>query len=379
MGAAFKQAAPSPNSQCNSPSTRRRSSRTPISRFVSRRPLLSFAAAAVAMAGVSRPLSGQVCVVTGASRGIGKGIALQLSEAGATVYITARHREALEKVAAEVQGRGGRCVPVVCDSSQEEEVAALFERIRKEQAGRLDVLVNNAFSGVSAITQEIGTPFWESPTTLWDHINNAGLRGHYICAVYASRLMVPAGRGLIVIISSPGGMRYMFDVPYGVGKAACDRMAADCAVELHPFGVACVALWPGLVRTESLLKEAEHNTGPWFETLKEKMAIAESTEVSGKCVVGLASDPQIMSHSGKVLLTPDLARRYHFKDVDGKDVFNYISIREVLTEMMPKLSGLFRLIPQFLSVPKWVLALYSSKFTIYPPIPPANPKSVKKA
>uniref|UniRef100_A0A8D2IX54 Dehydrogenase/reductase 1 n=1 Tax=Varanus komodoensis TaxID=61221 RepID=A0A8D2IX54_VARKO len=135
------------------------------------------------MAGLTRPLSGRVCMVTGASRGIGKGIALQLSEAGATVYITARRREPLERAAAEVQGRGGKCVPVVCDSSREEEVAALFERVRKEQGGRLDVLVNNAFSAVGALTEEMGLPFWESSTALWDEVNNAGLRGHYICTV----------------------------------------------------------------------------------------------------------------------------------------------------------------------------------------------------
>ncbi|KAJ7341867.1 hypothetical protein JRQ81_007497 [Phrynocephalus forsythii] len=209
-------------------------------------------------------LSGHVCVVTGASRGIGKGIALQLSEAGATVYITARGREALDRAAAEVRGRGGKCVPVVCDSSREEEVAALFERIQKEQGGRLDVLVNNAFSGVGAITGEMGLPFWESSTSLWDQVNNAGLRGHYLCAVYGARLMVPAGRGLIVIISSPGGLRYLFDVPYGVGKAACDRMAADCAVELRPFGVACVALWPGMVRTELIMEQVEKTSLPCF-------------------------------------------------------------------------------------------------------------------
>ncbi|XP_077157419.1 dehydrogenase/reductase SDR family member 1 [Paroedura picta] len=329
-------------------------------------------------AAAARPLSGQVCLVTGASRGIGKGIALQLSGAGATVYITGRHRGTLEKAAAEVQGRGGRCVPVVCDSTREEEVAALFERLKQEQAGRLDLLVNNAFSGVSSIGKEAGSKFWESEAGLWDDINNAGLRGHYIFSVYAARLMVPAGRGLIVIISSPGGLRYMFDVPYGVGKAACDRLAADCAFELRPFGVACVALWPGLVRTESLQKQAETQTGPWFKKLKEKLpAIGESIEVSGKCVVGLATDPNIMHYSGKVVLSPELAQRYRFKDVDGKDVFNYISIRSVLAELMPKLSGLFRLIPGFITIPKWVLTLYTSKFSVYPPIQEATLKSKK--
>ncbi|XP_063166868.1 dehydrogenase/reductase SDR family member 1 [Candoia aspera] len=330
------------------------------------------------MAPATRPLSGRICVVTGASRGIGKGIALQLSEAGATVYITARHREALERAAGEVQGRGGKCVPVVCDSSQEEDVAALFERVQREQAGRLDVLVNSAFSGVSSIAQEIGVPFWESAASLWDQINDAGLRGHYFCTVYAARLMVPAGRGLIVIISSPGGLRYMFDVPYGVGKAASDRLAADCAVELRDFGVACVALWPGLVRTETVMQQAD-GAKSLFKDLSERLAATgETPEVSGKCVVALASDPQVMRHSGKVVLSPDLARLYRFKDVDGRDIYNYVSVRNVLTGLMPKLSFLFWFIPPFITLPKWALALYSSRFAVYPSIVPADLKSVKK-
>ncbi|XP_034260900.2 dehydrogenase/reductase SDR family member 1-like [Pantherophis guttatus] len=330
------------------------------------------------MASGTRPLLGHICVVTGASRGIGKGVALQLSEAGATVYITARHRETLEQAAAEVQSRGGKCVPVVCDSTREEDVAALFQRVREEQAGRLDVLVNSAFSAVTTLSKEIGVPFWESEPSLWDQVNNAGLRGNYFCTVHAARLMVPAGRGLIVIISSPGGLRYMFDVPYGVGKAACDRLAADCGVELRPFGVACVSLWPGLVRTELVVQQVE-NVKEQFKDLWERLANkAESPEVSGKCVVALASDPHVMRHSGKVVLSPDLARLYRFKDVDGRDVYNYVSVRECLTELMPKLSFLLWFIPRFITFPKWALALYSSKFAIYPPIQPADFKPVKK-
>lgn len=330
------------------------------------------------MAGAG-PMCGQVCLVTGASRGIGKGIALQLSEAGATVYITGRRREALEAAAAEVRARGGRCVAAVCDSTRAEEVAALFERLRQEQAGRLDVLVNNAFAGVGDIAKGAGLPFWEADAGLWDAINDAGLRGHYLFAVHAARLMVPAGRGLIVVVSSPGGLRYMFNVAYGVGKAACDRLAADCAVELRPFGVASVALWPGLVRTETLQEEAERRSGAMAKTLREKLpAIAESTEVSGKCVVGLATDPDVMRHSGKVQLSPELARRYRFKDVDGREVFNYISVRNALTELMPNLAVLFRLIPGFITIPKWAITLYSSKFTVYSPLEMLTLKAPKE-
>ncbi|KAK2821958.1 hypothetical protein Q5P01_022023 [Channa striata] len=195
-------------------------------------------------------LSGWVCVVTGASRGIGRGIALQLSEAGATVYITGRQEKTLTKTAAEVKERGGGCVPVVCDSTRDEDIEELFERIKREQNGRLDILVNNAYAGVQAIFENIEKKFWETDPSIWDSINNAGLRGHYFFSVYASRLMVAQGRGLIITISSMGGLRYLFSVPYGVGKAACDRLAADMAVELKRRGVVSVSLWPGAVQTE---------------------------------------------------------------------------------------------------------------------------------
>lgn len=120
-------------------------------------------------------MKGQVCVVTGASRGIGRGIALQLCQAGATVYITGRHLDTLQATAQEAQSRGGRCVPVVCDSSQESEVRNLFEQVDREQQGRLDVLVNNAYAGVQPILNNSKKSFWESPASIWDDINNVGL------------------------------------------------------------------------------------------------------------------------------------------------------------------------------------------------------------
>ncbi|XP_006026228.1 dehydrogenase/reductase SDR family member 1, partial [Alligator sinensis] len=234
-----------------------------------------------------------------------------------------------------------------------------------------DVLVSCAFSGVEAIAAQQGRPFWESPATLWDDINNVGLRGHYLSLRHAARLMVSAGHGLLVVVSSPGGLGYMFNVPYGVGKAACDRLAADCAHELRAYGVACVALWPGMVRTEKVLKE-QHGTGPMAEKIQVMMkGMSETPEASGKCVVALAADPHIMAHSGKVLLTPDLARRYGFRDVDGKPVFNYVAVRNVLTMLKPQLARFFRLIPECLTIPKWVIALYASKFRAYSALEPA--------
>ncbi|XP_071493045.1 uncharacterized protein [Diadema antillarum] len=207
---------------------------------------------------MAKPLKGKVCLVTGATRGIGKGIALQLGGAGATVYITGRTlrvnegsiRGSLEETAKEVAERGGKCIPIQCDHAHETEVEAVFERIKREQNGRLDILVNNAFSAVHAITQVSGTPFWEQPTQMWDEVNNVGLRNHYVCTVHAAKLMVPAKQGLIVNISSIGAIRYHVNVLYGVGKAAVDKMAFDCAHELKEHNVTVVSLWPGAVRTE---------------------------------------------------------------------------------------------------------------------------------
>uniref|UniRef100_F6PKN0 Dehydrogenase/reductase 1 n=1 Tax=Monodelphis domestica TaxID=13616 RepID=F6PKN0_MONDO len=307
------------------------------------------------------PLQGQVCVVTGASRGIGHGIALQLCEAGATVYITGRKQDTLRAAALEAESRGGRCVPVVCDSSQEDEVRRLFEKVDREQDGRLDILVNNAYAGVQTIVSHMKKPFWECPASMWDDINNVGLRGHYLCSVYGARLMVPAGRGLIVVISSIGGLQYFFNVPYGVGKAACDRLATDCAHELRPHGIAYVSLWPGLVKTELLTEHMNEGNDALADKLKERFPEGETPELSGKCVVALATDPKILNLSGRVLPSCDLARRYGFKDVDGRPVSDYLSLRSAFSEV-PRLAWLASYMPSFLRVPKWIMTLYSSKF-----------------
>nr|XP_046213915.1 dehydrogenase/reductase SDR family member 1 [Oncorhynchus gorbuscha] len=308
-------------------------------------------------------LSGWVCLVTGASRGIGRGIALQLSEAGATVYITGRQEETLKETAAQVTERGGNCVPVVCDSSSDEDLKCLFDQIQREQNGRLDILVNNAYAGVQTIFTNMGKKFWETDPTVWDSMNNSGLRGHYFCSVYASRMMVAQGRGLIVVISSMGGLRYLFNVSYGVGKAACDRLAADTAVELRSRGVASVSLWPGAVQTELVSqlvieKDATPDVDPKYRAF---FANGETTELSGKCIVELAKDKNLMSLSGKVLMTCDLSRRYGIQDVDGRSVTDYTSLKFLLTQV-PYLSWLSSIVPSFFRVPRFVLTLTNGRF-----------------
>nr|ACO12589.1 Dehydrogenase/reductase SDR family member 1 [Lepeophtheirus salmonis] len=201
-------------------------------------------------------LSGKVCVVTGASRGIGRGIAVQVGGAGATVYITGRSNSDLQKTADEIKSRGGNPIMIQMDHSNDEEILGLFNRIRHEQKGKLDLLVNNAFGGVKMIIENFGKNFWEalSPVQMWDKINGVGLRDHYICTSYASRIMQSNRSGLIVNVSSGGGIKYVLNVPYGVGKAASDRMVADCAHELKKCNVAMVSLWPGAVKTEEMTK-----------------------------------------------------------------------------------------------------------------------------
>ncbi|XP_070701768.1 dehydrogenase/reductase SDR family member 1 [Pempheris klunzingeri] len=308
-------------------------------------------------------LSGWVCVVTGASRGIGRGIALQLSEAGATVYITGRQEKTLKQTAAQVKERGGNCVPVVCDSTKDEDIVELFERIKREQNGRLDVLVNNAYAGVQAIFENMGKKFWETDPSIWDSINNTGLRGHYFFSVYASQLMVAQGRGLIINVSSIGGLQYLFNVAYGVGKAACDRLASDMAVELKSRGVASVSLWPGAVQTELVSQYIlEKDTPQGVDSrFKDVFANGETTELSGKCIVNLAKDKHLMSLTGKVLMTCDLARRYGIKDIDGRAVADYTSLKFLLTQV-PYLSWLSAVVPSFLRLPRFMLTLANSRF-----------------
>ncbi|XP_078059916.1 dehydrogenase/reductase SDR family member 1-like isoform X2 [Mustelus asterias] len=308
-------------------------------------------------------LLGRVCIVTGASRGIGKGIALQLGEAGATVYITGRNMDTLQTAAKEVEARGGRCVPVVCDSTSEEQIRSLFGRVEQEQGGRLDILVNNAYAAVESIISDHEKKFWEMPPSFWDVVNDAGLRGHYICSVYAARMMVEAKQGLIVIVSSMGGLRYIFNVAYGVGKAACDRMAADCALELRKHGVSYVSLWPGAVRTETMtdLVINTENKSKGQQRVADMFTAGETPEMSGKCIVALATDKDLMKKSGKVLMTCDLAAQYGIRDVNGRALVDYCSLKFIL-QQLPSLSWLSTFIPGFIRIPKWVLTLTSSKF-----------------
>lgn len=191
--------------------------------------------------------------MTGASRGLGRGIALALAEAGAIVYATAR--SSVGETVALASGYAGTVVPLTCDHRDDEAVSAAFARIA-EQEGCLNLLVNNA-TAVPDLDQLFGArPFWELPPSEWDDLLAVGLRSHFICAQHAARVMVRDGGGLIVNISSAGAKTKIGIVPYGVGKAALDHMTGEMAQELREHGVGVVSLWPPPSKTEGMLASA---------------------------------------------------------------------------------------------------------------------------
>ncbi len=261
-------------------------------------------------------LTGRVAIVTGASRGIGKGCALELGALGATVYVTGRSTHAgahplggtVGETAAAVSAAGGRGIAIACDHRDDSQVKRLFKQVETEQ-GRLDVLVNNAFLIPRELTS--GKPFWDVPISNWDDMIDVGTRSAYVASHFAAKSMAPAKRGLIANISSSGAREYAWHVAYGVGKCALDRITADCAHELRPHGVAVVSLWPGLVLTERL-------QGAQASMPKLDFSGAESQRFTGRAVAALARDPDVLRFSGRAIASRELADVYAFTDVDGR-------------------------------------------------------------
>jgi len=248
-------------------------------------------------------LSGKVALVTGGSRGVGKGVAEELSAAGAVVYVTGR--------SVSETSFSTECIPVSCDHTDDRSVEAVFQRIRTEQ-GRLDVLVNSVWGGYEQM-HEGGEftwtkPFWEQPSARWDLMFSAGVRASYVACVHAARQMVAARGGIMVNMSYWAARKHIANVAYGVAKAATDKMTADMAYELRDFGVAVVSLYPGLVRTEKIMESAAYLD----------LGNSESPRFIGRAVAALASDPDVMSQSGSVVVAAEAASRYAFDDIDGR-------------------------------------------------------------
>lgn len=260
---------------------------------------------------------GLVAVVTGASRGAGKGIALALGATGATVYVTGRTRDdgdselpgSLATTAKQIDERGGTGVPLVCDHADDEQVEAAFAQIAAEH-GRLDILVNNAFAIPDAITSR--RPFWEKRLEQ-QMVLDVGLRSTYVSSFFAAPLLINGGR-LVVNTSSFGGTCYMHGPAYGAVKAGVDKMAHDMAEDFRPFGVAAVSLWMGFLRTErteALFTSNDHR----YAALTQH---AESAEFPGRVVAALAASPDRMSYSGRVLVAAEVATELGVVDVDGR-------------------------------------------------------------
>lgn len=252
--------------------------------------------------GVALDMRGRVAVVTGASRGVGRGVATELSALGATVFGTGRgilEADLPEDV-----------VRMVCDHRDDDAVAGVFQRVSRE-AGRLDVLVNSAWGGYERMVEDgqftWPLPFWRQPRWRWDAMMDTGVRGLFVASQEAARLMIPAGAGLIVNVSYWAARRYLGNALYGAAKAATDKLTADMAVELREHGVAVVSLYPGLVRTEAVLGAGVFD-----------LSNSESPEFIGRAVAALARDPGLMARSGTVVVAAALGRELGFVDVDGK-------------------------------------------------------------
>lgn len=247
-------------------------------------------------------LHGQVALVTGASRGVGRGVALALAQAGVKVFATGRTIQQTDL--------GNGIIKISCDHTNDAAVADVFRRI-DETAGHLDILVNSVWGGYERMVEDgrftWPAPFWEQPMWRWESMMTAGVRAAFVASQHAACRMVAVRRGLIVHISFWAAHKYMGNVLYGLSKAATDKMASDMAYELRSHGVTVVSLYPGLVRTEAVLAAGVFD-----------LSNSESPEYIGRAVAALAGDPRVSRWSGSIVVAATLGREYGFTDVDGR-------------------------------------------------------------
>ncbi|HMT50130.1 SDR family NAD(P)-dependent oxidoreductase [Dietzia sp. UBA5065] len=255
-------------------------------------------------------MTARVALVTGASRGVGRGVATALAQAGWTVYVTGRSAERLQGTVDAAAGAPGEVRPVECDHADDEQVHAVVARIVSE-TGRLDLLVNNVWTNPKGFMGFNGR-FWERPAGDWDALIGIGLRAHYVASCEAARIMVPQGSGLIVNISSFGSRSPFHTVLYGMSKTALDKMASDMAHELTGTGVATLSLWLGLIRTELILSLGMEDFNGF------PLARAEDPTFVGRVIAALADDPALPRMSGSTVITAEYGRERGITNDDGE-------------------------------------------------------------
>lgn len=269
------------------------------------------------------PLTEKVALVTGGSRGAGRGIAVELAKAGATVYVTGRSLDqnspdqpgTLNETISLMTATGGKGIPVQCDHTRDADTEAVIERIRREQ-GRLDILVNNVWGGNQLpITSE---PFWEQSLQHWDHMFTAGVRAQLATNHFAIPLLREGTGGIIIHTTFWDQDKYIGHLYYDLAKNALIRMAYGLSIELKADGIAVLAVSPGWMRTELVLKAFQTDEEHWQEV--EALKNTESPYYIGRAVAALCADSDVIEKSGQVLRVGDLAKEYGFTDIDGRSI-----------------------------------------------------------
>ncbi|HVL31363.1 MAG TPA: SDR family oxidoreductase [Solirubrobacteraceae bacterium] len=274
------------------------------------------------------PLADHVALVAGATRGAGRGIAVELGAAGATVYVTGRSTrsgrspmnrpETIEETAELVTAAGGRGIAVRVDHADPQQVAALAERIAREQGGRLDVLVNDVWGG-DPLTQW-GVPFWRHSLQDGLALLHQAVDTHVITSHHTVPLMLGRGRGLVVEVTDGAGDEYRGNLFYDLAKASVIRLATAQAAELREHGVTAVALTPGFLRSEAVLDHFGVTPDTWRDAVAQDphFAASETPRYIGRAVAALAGDPEVARWTGQALTTGRLSAEYGFTDVDGR-------------------------------------------------------------
>jgi NAD(P)-dependent dehydrogenase (short-subunit alcohol dehydrogenase family) len=270
-----------------------------------------------------------VAVVTGASRGAGRGIAIALGSHGCKVYVTGRSEKAgdaalagtIYETARAVTEAGGEGVAVRVDHADDAQVQALFERVQRDE-GKLDILVNNA----CALHDQLTAPgnFWEKPLAIADMLD-VGLRSSYVSSYYAAPLMIRQRQGLIVFTSASGSVHYVYGPVYGAHKAGVDKFAADMAVDLKDFKVSAISIWMGALQTERLKRVIESDPAKY----RYLEAITETPEFTGHVIWSLYRDPAVFEFSGQTLIDAELALRYGIRDQGGRQPVSYRDTHQV--------------------------------------------------